>query len=153
MKQLSLLESSFNDTLMDGLNYLNYVIDNSNEYAMCDNANKTGTFLTKNELLINKIISFIVIDETLFNAKVLEPSCGNGLLILGLIKKVYDKYKDKKYIYRLINEVLYFNDINKCMINETIKNIKDLYMLLFNEEYSGGFNSYSLDFIDKNNFN
>ncbi len=152
MKQLSLLEGTPNVHLINNLNYLNYVIDNSKEFALCENTKKTGTFLTKNELLINKIIDFIPIDETLFNKKIFEPSCGNGLLILGIIKKVYNKYKNKTLIYQLINDTLFFNDINSLMIKETMNNIKDLYKLLFNEEYCGKFNSSILDYIDKNNF-
>ena len=146
MKQLTLLDN------MSNLCLINNFIDNSNECIMCDNQKKTGTFLTKNELLINKIIAFIPIDKTLFRKKILEPSCGNGLLLLGFIKKVYDKYNDKILIFKLINNVLYFNDANEIMIKETVKNIKNLYKLLFDEEYSGNFNSYILDYTDKNNF-
>jgi len=127
-------------------------INSSDEYCFCADNKKTGTFFTKNEVIINKIIEFIPIDKTLFNKKILEPSCGNGLLLLGFIKKVYDKYKDKSCIFKLINDTLYFNDINSLMINETIKNIQSLYKLLFKEDYTGNFNAYILNYIDKNNF-
>ncbi len=132
---------------------LSYFFNLSNENNMCIDIKKTGTYLTKNKDLIDKILHSIKIDRSLLNKKILEPSCGNGLLLLGIILKAYNQYKDKHYIDTLINDVLYFNDINSIMISETIKNMKQLYLTLFKENYNGNFNSFVCDFTNKKHMN
>jgi len=52
--------------------------------------------------------------------KILDPCCGNGNLFLPIYNNLLQKY-DKKYI---LEEILYFNDINE----ERLKNVSKIYM-------------------------
>jgi len=109
----------------------------------------TGLFLTNKLQTIDKILNIIPINEEILNKLILEPSCGEGIFLLRILIKVYERFPDKKIIKRFIENNLNFVDIGEIMIEKTKNNISSLYKLFFNEEYEGRFNGFGQDFTKK----
>src|SRR5574340_670067 len=59
---------------------------------------QSGVFLTNSLLTVNNVLSVVEINCDIFNKKILEPSCGQGIFILKLITNVYSQYPDEKLI-------------------------------------------------------
>ncbi|MDJ0732462.1 MAG: TaqI-like C-terminal specificity domain-containing protein [Crocosphaera sp.] len=111
---------------------------------------KKGIYFTNDLHIIDDILDVIDYDNSLFSKKILEPSCGCGIFILRLLYRVYQSYPNKNIITKFIKNNLFFVDIDYQMITMTKKNINKLFFLLFNQEYQGFYNSYTLDFTIKN---
>jgi len=114
---------------------------------------KNGIFLTNSHIVVENILDIIKIDKTLFLKKVIEPSCGQGILILKLLSDIYFRFPSAHLIKDFISKNLYFIDIQSEMIKTTEENIKKLYRFLFDEDYLGSFNSINWDFTDKRIYN
>ncbi|OGI05905.1 MAG: hypothetical protein A2Y40_03190 [Candidatus Margulisbacteria bacterium GWF2_35_9] len=120
------------------------------ENSMIENTKKIdGVYFTNSINSIENILSIVDIDSSIIYKRILEPSCGHGILLLKLISSVYEFLPDRKFIDSFISKSLFFVDIQKDMIDETISNIKSLYFNLFKVEYTGKFNSIIWDFTDK----
>lgn len=110
---------------------------------------QNGVFFTNSISTIDKLLDVIEIDADLFHKKILEPSCGQGIFLLRLIAKIYEKYPDELLISNFIQRNLFFVDIDSSMVKNTTDNISSFYFFLFGEEYKGSFNSINWDFTDK----
>jgi len=110
---------------------------------------QNGVYFTNSISTIDKLLDVIEIDADLFHKKILEPSCGQGIFLLRLIAKIYDKYPDELLISNFIERNLFFVDIDSSMVKNTTDNISAFYFFLFGEEYKGSFNGINWDFTDK----
>lgn len=137
----SSINDFFSNIISNQINYENQLLNNFKK--------QSGTFLTNTVDVIDRIIDIIKIDDDIFNKKILEPSCGQGIFLLRLISNLYKKYPSKKQISGFIENNIIFNDINPEMLESTKSNLKNLYFHLFNEEYIFGFNSFCFDFTKK----
>ena len=131
----------FSNIISNQIYYENQLLNNFKK--------QSGTFLTNTVDVIDHIIDIIKIDDSIFNKKILEPSCGQGIFLLRLILNLYKRYPDKKQISGFIGNNIIFNDINYDMLDITKSNLKNLYFNLFNEEYTAGFNSFCFDYTKK----
>ncbi len=113
-----------------------------------DHSNKqlNGIYLTSDSYIIDTILDSIIDDSIIFSKTFLEPSCGHGIFIIKLILKAFSINDDEKLIANFIENNLYFADIDQKMLEEVEKNILELYFCLFNNNYTGKFNSYCVDF-------
>lgn len=113
---------------------------------------KNGVFFTNNLATIDKIIA--VIDfSNIKNKKILEPSCGQGIIILRILDKFYQQHQDKYSMDNFIANNLIFNDLDIEMVEQTKKNIQEIYFNWFNVSYTGSFQSFVSDFTLRNNPN
>jgi tRNA1(Val) A37 N6-methylase TrmN6 len=110
---------------------------------------QNGIFLTNSLSAVENVLSIVEINSEIFNKKILEPSCGQGIFILKLITDVYNQFPDEKLIASFISKNLFFVDIQKEMVQKTIFNIQTLYHYLFEDDYRGTFNAITWDFTDK----
>lgn len=96
---------------------------------------KNGQFHTKNykiiNLILNKSIDFN--DINFVDKKILEPSCGTGLFLLTIIKKLYDEGYSEKKLINFVNNNLVGFDISAEMVYFTRLNIFILMSYLFNK--------------------
>ncbi len=116
----------------------------SNDNLIC-HKKQNGIFFTFDEDLIEKIISIVDI-ENIQDKKVLEPSCGDGKLIISLIKKIHKIHNAKPVIDYFLKNNLFFNDIDNKILSSCIINIKNYYYQLFNQELNYSLNSFNCDF-------
>lgn len=115
-----------------------------------DKRKKNGIFFTNNVATVDKIID--VIDfSTIKNKKILEPSCGQGIIILRILDKFYQQNQDKNSMDNFIANNLIFNDLDIEMIEKTKENIQKIYFNWFNATYEGVFQSFVSDFTLRNN--
>lgn len=110
---------------------------------------QNGVFFTNSISTIDKLLDVIEIDADVFHKKILEPSCGQGIFLLRLISKIYEKYPDELLISNFIERNLFFVDVDSSMVKKTIDNISAFYLFLFGEEFKGSFNAINWDFTDK----
>lgn len=110
---------------------------------------QNGVFFTNSISTIDKLLDVIEIDADVFHKKILEPSCGQGIFLLRLIAKIYEKYPDELLISNFIERNLFFVDVDSSMVKKTIDNISAFYLFLFGEEFEGSFNAINWDFTDK----
>ena len=110
---------------------------------------QNGVFLTNSLTTIENVLSVVEINSEIFSKKILEPSCGQGIFILKLISDVYNRFPDDKLISSFIANNLFFVDVEKAMVDNTVANINTLYQYLFDEPYNGSFNAITWDFTDK----
>lgn len=105
-----------------------------------------GVFLTNNSTIIDSVLANIPNDEEILSKTFLEPSCGQGAFLLKLIIKAFTISPKISSISSFIQDNLYFIDIDHEMVKATKKNIHELFFHLFNQEYRGSFNAFTLDF-------
>lgn len=110
---------------------------------------QNGVFLTNSLSTVKNVLSVVEINSEIFNKRILEPSCGQGIFVLKLITDVYNQFPDEKLIASFISNNLFFVDIQKEMVQKTIFNIQALYRYLFEDDYTGTFNAITWDFTDK----
>ena len=110
---------------------------------------RNGVFLTNSLQTIENVLSIIEIDDDIFNKRILEPSCGQGIFLLKLISDVYNQFPNSNLITEFISNSLFFVDIQEEMVKKTIDNIKVLYRFLFDSQFTGKFNAIAWDFTDK----
>lgn len=108
-----------------------------------------GIYLTNTIEVLEKTLDVIPINNDIYNKKILEPACGEGIFILILILKVYELNSDLVKTTSFVENSLFFNDLDPNMVELTKKNINELFIELFNSEFSGNFNSFCLDFTYK----
>lgn len=109
---------------------------------------KNGIFFTTNNEIINNIINIIDVAEV-NNKVILEPSCGNGMLILELMKKIHNHYNSQLVMDNFLKHNLIFNDIDLDILNECIHNIKELYCKMHNQQIDYNLNAFNIDFTKK----
>jgi tRNA1(Val) A37 N6-methylase TrmN6 len=114
-----------------------------------DTKNRVGAFYTHKISTIDNIIAIVAINNNLFDKKILEPSCGQGILLLRLLVKVYQQFPSPEVIVNFIENNLIFVDINPQMVSLTQLNLQNLYQFLFEENYQGHFNGFEFDFTKK----
>jgi type I restriction-modification system DNA methylase subunit len=110
---------------------------------------KNGVFLTNSFHTIENLLEVVVIDEEIFDKRILEPSCGQGIFILKLLADIYLKFPDSLLISKFISNNIFFVDIQEEMVEKTKSNIQKLYTFLFDEDFQGTFNGITWDFTDK----
>ncbi len=108
-----------------------------------------GVFLTNSLDTVENLLDVIEINSEIFTKRILEPSCGQGIIILKLISDIYSYNPDSSLIAKFISKNIYFVDVQQEMVDKTISNIRSLYKYLFDEEYNGSFNGITWDFTDK----
>ncbi len=109
---------------------------------------KNGVFFTTNNEIINNIINVVDVAEV-NNKVILEPSCGNGMLILELMKKIHNHYNSQLIMDNFLKHNLIFNDIDLDILNECIHNIKELYCKMYNQQIDYTLNAFNVDFTKK----
>ena len=110
---------------------------------------KNGIFFTTDNKIIENIINVVDI-KNIQDKLILEPSCGNGNVVIELIKKINNFYQSKKIIDKFIKNNLILNDINPNILNECISNINKLYYLIYKENIKINLNIFNIDFTKKN---
>lgn len=133
-------------------NFLHRIIRIQNNYEQTlsvETRKKNGIFLTNSLYAIDNVLSVIDLGKGVFQKKILEPACGQGIFILTLIAKVYLAFPNEYLISNFISKNIYFIDIHKEMIEMTESNIRDFYYFLFDREFSDCFNSLVADFTEK----
>lgn len=94
---------------------------------------KNGQYHTENFSVINLILDNTMDFDTdsVINKKILEPSCGTGLFVLTIIKRLYDKGYSKESLINFVNNNLVGFDISPEMVYFTKLNILCLMSYLF----------------------
>lgn len=136
--------------------FLNNVIKNQSAYEQALNVQarkKNGIFLTNSLEAISNVLSIVDIENGIFNKKILEPACGQGIFILKLLINLYLSYPDEDLISNFISQNIYFIDIQKDMVEKTKSNIKECYYFLFKKDFKGKLNGIVADFTDKQSEN
>ena len=113
---------------------------------------KNGVFFTNSLATVDKIIAIIDF-STVKNKKILEPACGQGIIILRILDRFYQQYQDKYSMDNFIENSIIFNDLDVEMVEQTKKNIQEIYFNWFNVAYTGLFQSFVSDFTLRNNPN
>ncbi len=117
-----------------------------------DKRTKNAIFFTNDIATIDKIIE--VIDfSTIETKKILEPSCGYGIIILRILDKFYQQNQNRHSIDKFISNNLIFNDLDIEMVEKTKENIQKIYFNWFNATYEGAFQGFVSDFTLRNNSN
>jgi hypothetical protein len=86
---------------------------------------KNGIFFTENDIIADKLLSNIDIKDNFLKKKFLEPSVGEGHLIIKLFKILKKNKVNYEDLILFIKENLYINDINKHFVEKTILNINN----------------------------
>ncbi len=110
---------------------------------------KNGVFLTSSLATVENLLDVITIDYDIFNKRILEPSCGQGIFILQLLTDIYSKFPDNLLVSNFISNNIFFVDVQQEMIEQTKSSIEKLYNFLFEEDFEGSFNGITWDFTDK----
>ncbi len=113
---------------------------------------KNAIFFTNDVATIDKIIGIIDF-STIETKKILEPSCGQGIIILRILDKFYQQNQSKNSIDKFIANNLIFNDLDIEMVEKTKENIQKMYFNWFNTTYEGVFQGFVSDFTLRNNSN
>lgn len=116
-----------------------------------------GTFYTRDNIIVNSMLNGI----NLFEGKILEPSCGSGLILVGIVERIVSSMKSSgsssAQIIEYIHNNIYGNDTDPialkiCEINliaALFPEIVDAY--LHNSSFSiEKFNLTTNDFTRKN---
>ena len=130
-------------------NFFDYIIGyqkNHQESLSIKHRKKNGVYLTEDLTIIDCLLDIIDSKEDIRNFKILEPSCGKGIFLIRLLDRIYNRTKNKAAIYAIINDVIYFNDLDLDMVRMTQDNISDYYFYTFDEKYQGNFNFFNTDF-------
>lgn len=109
---------------------------------------KNGVFFTTDNEIINNIINVVDIAEV-NNKVILEPSCGNGMLILELMKKIHNHYNSPLIMDNFLKNNLIFNDVDLDILNECIYNIKELHCKMYNQQIDYNLKAFNIDFTKK----
>ncbi len=112
-----------------------------------------GIFFTNSQNIINHIISIVDFNDDIYSKKILEPACGHGIYLMYLIFEIYTKRPNAELLRVFIKENVIFCDIQPEMVEHTKKNLGNLFESLTDEKYTGTFNSYTIDFTEKENTN
>ena len=125
------------------------MVKNQNYKNLSNNyKSNNGIFFTTNNDIINNIINIINI-EKINNKIIFEPSCGNGMLILELMKKIHNFHNSQLIMDTFLKCNLVFNDIDKSILNECIYGIKNLYYKIYNQQINYNLNGFNVDFTKK----
>lgn len=109
-----------------------------------------GIYLTHNINTVDNILDIIDFDSIdILSKKVLEPSCGNGVFVVRFLEKLINTGKTEFEIADFIENNLFYNDIEKKMVDSTTENIQALYKKHFKNTYKGKFNAFVFDFTQR----
>lgn len=112
---------------------------------------KHGIFFTESEIIAEKLLSNIDFKGNFIKKKILEPSVGEGHLIIKLLEILKNNNVDYKNIVLFLKENLFINDINKFLIKKTIVNINNYLKENFNHKNEVIPNYSTIDFTKKIN--
>jgi len=136
---LKLLPKNFKLTTLttvssiDPLSFLFKMSSNINAVYSSYELKKNGQYHTQNfsviNLILDKTIDFDIL--SIKDKKILEPSCGTGLFLLTIIKRLYDKGYSKVELITFVNSNLVGFDISSEMVYFTKLNIYCLMSYLF----------------------
>lgn len=132
--------------------FLNRISLSQNDYEQGLNRKerkKNGVFLTNSVDTVENLLDIILINSEIFEKRILEPSCGQGIFILKLLSDIYLKFPDSLLISNFITNNIFFVDVQEEMVEKTKSNIQKLYTFLFNEDFQGSFYGITWDFTDK----
>ncbi len=59
---------------------------------------KSGVFLTNSLSTVDNVLDILEFDSEIFNKRILEPSCGQGIFILKLISVIYQLFPDRQLL-------------------------------------------------------
>ena len=73
-------------------------------------------YLTNSLSTVENLLNIINIDTEIFNKRILEPSCGQGIFILKLLSNIYLRFPDSLMISNFISNNIYFvfSTISPC---------------------------------------
>lgn len=77
---------------------------------------KKGVFFTNSVNTVENLLDIVLIDSGIFNKRILEPSCGQGIFILQLLSDIYLKFPDALLISNFISNNIFFVDIQEEMV-------------------------------------
>lgn len=132
--------------------FLNNIVYNQSGYEQSlrvETRKEKGIFFTNSLKCIDNVLNIIDIGDDIFQKRILEPACGQGIFILKLIASLYLKFPYEDIISKFVSTNIYFVDIESEMIETTKLNIKKIYYFLFEKEFSGIFNGIVADFTTK----
>ena len=110
-----------------------------------------GIFFTTNKDMLSILCENLLLDKNILQKNILEPSCGNGFIILFLLNEL-SKLFHKNQIQEFIENNLYFNDILIEHTKETILNIQNWFQKTYSTDIKLNIkNVYNIDFTLKNN--
>lgn len=109
-----------------------------------------GIYLTNNINTVDNILDVIDFESAdIFSKKVLEPSCGNGVFVIRYLEKLIKLGASEIEFADFIEKNLFYNDIDKKMVDVTTENIQTLYKRHFKNTYKGKFNAFVFDFTQR----
>lgn len=109
-----------------------------------------GVFLTNNILTVDSILDVIDFENNnILDKTFLEPSCGNGVFVIRLLERIFEKRDDYLIAQKFIENNIYFVDISNEMIEVTKDNIAKYFYLKFGENYNGKFKGFVFDFTQR----
>lgn len=127
------LNSTPNTYPIDPLSFILNMSSKINSVYTSHELKKNGQYHTENFSVINLILDNTMDFDTdsVINKKILEPSCGTGLFVLTIIKRLYDKGYSKESLINFVNNNLVGFDISPEMVYFTKLNILCLMSYLF----------------------
>ncbi len=109
-----------------------------------------GVYLTNNINTVDNILDVIDFEAAdILSKKVLEPSCGNGVFVIRYLEKLIKLGASEFEFADFIEKNLFYNDIDKKMVDVTTENIQTLYKRHFKNTYKGKFNAFVFDFTQR----
>lgn len=89
---------------------------------------KTGTFYTPHalaEFILNQVLPYPSINDSNFNIKTLDPTCGSGIFLVDTLNRLLDRWeyshKDEKLTFDIIKQVVLDNIFGIEIETEAIK--------------------------------
>ena len=110
---------------------------------------KHGVFFTESSSIAEKLLSNIHFDKEFVHKKVLEPSVGEGHLVIKLLEKLKNNRFTLKEILFFIQKNLFINDINEEYVSKTIFKINEFLQKNFNHKKKVSPNHTIFDFSKK----
>lgn len=109
-----------------------------------------GVYLTNNINTVDNILDVIEFESAdILSKKVLEPSCGNGVFVIRYLENLIKLGVSEIEFSDFIEKNLFYNDIDKKMVDVTTENIQTLYKRHFKNTYKGKFNAFVFDFTQR----
>ena len=92
-------------------------------------------FFVKQFVRSKYLLDVVLIDSEIFEKRILEPSCGQGIFILKLLSDIYLKFPDSVLISNFISNNIFFVDVQEEMVEKTKTNIHIMANYLIHSGY------------------